>query len=69
MDHVLRDVPVQLAPTLMVKNVSIKQRSVKGLALPPPRLSSPRRLCLAQVASGRSTGDFSVTTSFTRDLS
>lgn len=64
-DHVLRDAPVQLAPTLMVKNVSIKQKSVKGLAYLPPRLSRPRRLCLAQVASGRSTGDCYVTTSFT----
>ena len=65
MDHVLKDAPVQLARTLMVKNVLIKQKIVKGHAL-APRLSRPRRLCLApQVASGRSTEDCNVTTSIT----
>ena len=61
-DHVLKDALVQLARTLMARSVSIKQKSVKGLAL-PQRLSRPRRLYLAQVVSGRSTEDCNVTTS------
>lgn len=63
-DHVLKDALVQLARTLMVKNASIKQKSVKGLAL-PQRLSRPLLLCQAQVASGRSIEDCNVITSVT----
>ena len=48
----LKDVRVQLEHSSMVRNVSIKQVSARGLAL-PQQLSRPlQRLCQAQVASG-----------------